>query len=350
MAALFSFLHRQHAFALDLSDNAISLLETHGGLRPHVAAWSRVELPAGILEDGLILDQEKLAEAIRRAMDEATPAPPATKQVVAELPESRTFVHHFTIERDVDVKEFPDIVLARAEDTLPVNLEEYVWDYEILAQSDAGYEVLFAAAPVELVQTYEQTLALAGLKLEVLELESMALMRAALKSGIPAPAEAVALMDLGGRVTTIAVVDAAGLRLSVTIPVAGDALTAGISKKLKLKPEEAEKRKRAKGFKDADVAKAMESVLAPLIEEFSAARLFYETRYPQKLTRVLIAGGSSALPGIGDVLARQLGVPVELASSPFEIPNVSSSQTMVVSGIALRAAKLSPGLSFIMGA
>lgn len=319
-------------------------------MRTHAVAASRVELPPGVVEDGVILDQDKLAEAIRHAVDEAKPAPPKTKRVVAELPESRTLTHHVQVERTVKPRDLPERVLELAKDVLPINLDEYRWDYQVLGQNETTYEILVAAAPKDLVQTYEQTLMLAGLNLDALELESMALTRASIKSVKLPAGEATVVMDMGGRVTTFAFVDAEGLQLSATFPIAGDALTAAIASSLKIKPEDAEKQKRSKGFKDAAMAKAMQDALASLVEEFKKAQGFYEARHLHKVTSILLAGGSSAMPGIGEALTQSIGIPVELATIPFELPNMNPSQTVVVAGLALRATKLSPGLSFITGA
>lgn len=351
MASLFSFLspivRGSPALALDVSDTSAQIIEVARGPLAEVRSFVRRDLPPGIMEDGRILDQAALADALRQAVESA-PQKPRTANVIAELPESQTLIHHFSVGRDVGVKDLPEYLLARAGETLPVNLNEYAWDYQILSKKGESYEIVFAAAPADVVVAYEHTLTLAGLKLAILELESAALARAVVKPESVSGESAAAVIDVGGRTTTFAFADKAGLQLSVSLPVAGDAFTAAIAKKLKMKTDAAEERKRKEGFRNKDAAEALREAIAPLADEYARAAGWYERTKGRKVGRAFLAGGSSALPGFLEELAARLGVPIEFGRPPFKVAGLEPHQIAVVSGLAMRAKKLSPGMNFVV--
>lgn len=335
------------AFAIDISDDGIQVLET-AGLTKSIASFAHAELPPGIMQDGRIVDQEKLAAAIRETVARAAPRPPKMTCVVAELPESQTYLHHITLEAGVEQKDLADIVMARAEEAIPLDLEASAWDYQILTRTKESLEIMFAAAPAEIVESYEQTLALAGLDLKVLELESLALTRAVLDPTKLAAGTAAVVIDIGGRFTTIAIVDAQGLQLSATMHVAGESFTEAISKKMKSKPEEAEALKREQGFGDATAGDAMRKPLKEIAEEVAAASAYYTRTKNRQVGQAYLAGGSSALPGLDAEMSAMLGIPVALGTPPFSVDGLQPHQIAVVAGLALRARKLSPGINFIV--
>lgn len=343
-----SLFHKPLGFALDFSDSAVHLLEVRGRGANDVTASGRFEIPAGIVEDGRILDQAKLADVIRRAHAEAVPRPPITNRVVACLPESQTYITRFAIDRTVAQKDLEQAIADRGAQILPVNLDDHAWDHQILATTESSYEILFAATPADLVETYEQTLGLAGLKLEVLEPESMALLRALVEPAKFAKDVAVLVFDIGGRTSTMAFVDALGLQLSVTVSIAGHAMTDAVSKKLKISLAEAEKRKVKKGFTDKDCVDAMRNAINPLLEEATRARTYYEKTSGRKVQRMIVAGGSSVLPGIDAEFEKAMGVPVEKGASPYNVRGFESRQIAVPAGLALRATNLEQGINFIV--
>ena len=194
-----------------------------------------LELPSGLIQKGLIMDQTKLAEVIRRAYTEAGPKPPHTHKVVSCLPDAQTYTHHFTLSREINKDDLADAIYEEAIKALPLDLDQAAWDYQILPGSDNGYEIFFSCASAELVEIYEQTFNLAGLELTVLEPEVVTLSRALVEATTLAPDQGTAIMNIGARSTGLIFIDKNGLQLSVTIPVAGQAFTESISKKLKIK-------------------------------------------------------------------------------------------------------------------
>lgn len=351
MSFLSSVFGGPKAFALDCSDMAIQLLEVQGhGSNLHATSHRHITIPDGLISNGVIMDQKAVSEILQKLVAEASPEPPKSRKVVAELPESQTFMHHFSIASDTPKNDIQEAVLEQVAKTMPINLDSFAWDFQILSKTSTSIEILFAAAPAEIAASYEQTLMLAGLDLEVLEPESMALTRSLIHPDALKDGSCVSVIDIGGRGTSIILVDQNGLRLSVTRPEGGQSITQRIAKKLKLTEKEAERRKCEKGLSDVALRPAIIDALEPIVAELQRAREYYERMSGQPVNRLVLAGGSSRLRGIAEEFQNQLSLPTELGTPPIAIDRVDPQELAVVSGLAMRACTLVPGINFIVPA
>jgi Tfp pilus assembly PilM family ATPase len=61
------------AFGLDIGDRSIEIIELEKFFRFSVSTYGRVELPAGIVEGGRILDPNFLAEKLKKLLKEIKP-------------------------------------------------------------------------------------------------------------------------------------------------------------------------------------------------------------------------------------------------------------------------------------
>src|SRR5512137_1339436 len=77
---------------LDISDASIEAVVLHYG-RKHskIKAYSRWRLSPDIIENGRILDEAQLKEAIKKLLQTAQPRPITAKQVFLSVPESKVF-------------------------------------------------------------------------------------------------------------------------------------------------------------------------------------------------------------------------------------------------------------------
>jgi type IV pilus assembly protein PilM len=347
--SLFSlFGGKPKAFALDFSDMALQLLEISGtGHGASVLSYKRMEIPDGIFERGLIKDQAKAIEVIQKLVTSASPKPPNTRNVVAELPESLTFLHHFSIPVTTDKHDLSEAVQEQVAASMPFTIDEYAWDFQVLEKNTESYEILFAAARADIVATYEQTLTLAGLNLLALEPESLSIARALLPQSL-AKKSLVLFLDFGGKTTDIIFSDAAGIRLSISRPEGGRFLTETIVKKLKINDKLAEQRKCTKGLKDKALMPAITSVLDPLIEDIKQAIAYEQRVMKLPIDNIVLAGGGSRLPGLPEYLHAALTIPVQLGMPSLSIKNIEPQELITISGLAERAHSLLTGINFIV--
>ncbi|TAK91894.1 MAG: hypothetical protein EPO07_19620 [Verrucomicrobia bacterium] len=117
--------------------------------------------------------------------------------------------------------------------------------------------------------------------------------------------EAVALVDVGFRNTTISVLKDGELILSRVVALAGDKLTSGLAESMGISYAEAE------GIKvgmAAEVQSVLESILAPLGRELRASIDFFEHQHDRTVTQAYISGGSSKSEFIINTLQNEMMV------------------------------------------
>ena len=80
-------------FGLDLSDLSVKVfqLERENNFDKMRAFYS-IDIPSGNIDDGLIINQEKVAEILKEAIKKAGPQKINTNKVICSLPESKVFL------------------------------------------------------------------------------------------------------------------------------------------------------------------------------------------------------------------------------------------------------------------
>jgi len=72
------------AFGLDLSDLSIKTMQLEKeGKREKIRSYGSLEIPAGIIMDGKIMDKEKIIPIIREAVKKSGPKKINTKKVIS---------------------------------------------------------------------------------------------------------------------------------------------------------------------------------------------------------------------------------------------------------------------------
>ena len=300
-------LFRKPFFGLDISDYSIEALQLKKNNR--VAAFGRLVLEPGIVKDGVILNKEKLSEKIKQVVARAKIK---SKKVVLALPESKVFIHSFSGKKNIEQK-IAKIIPWKAEQV-----------YSALVNN------FYVCVPKNIVDNYIEVLRKSNLKPEVFEFEALALARA-LK------AKDCLIVDIGARTTNLSIFDRKGqIKLSGSIRKAGDHFTKAISEKLKVSLEKAKELKEKYGLdiskRSGRIMLILQKELQPIVEEIKKIIDFY----PEKITKVLLVGGSAKTPKIGDYLTSNTDLEVKIGSSSVLKQSVLFN---TVIGLALRNPK-----------
>jgi type IV pilus assembly protein PilM len=117
--------------------------------------------------------------------------------------------------------------------------------------------------------------------------------------------EAVALVDLGFKHSTICLLQEGELVLSRVVAIGGDKLTSGLAESMNISYAEAEGIKI--GMAD-EVQAGLESLLAPLGRELRASIDFFEHQQDKPLNQVYLSGGSARSDFIVQTLQNELMV------------------------------------------
>lgn len=299
-------LMRPIVVGIDISDRSIeivSLLQRKGRLT--VAQAGRRELSAGIIERGVIQEPDALVRSLSGALDAIFGAKRGRVQVGAALPSSVTYAKTFTVPATFERDMLRKAVALEAADSFPIAMQDVVDDVIVTPQQGgAQQDVLYVAALKDVAKAYRSAFARAGCQLLWLDSEDLALARGL---GAARPPEPMLVVDVGNRTTLIALVDRNGLRMSANIPFGAAKLKAALEQKLKVTFAEADKIMRRDGFDpsvgDSRTFFVLQQPTEELVYELRKTFVYAEKRFGVKVRGMILAGGTSLIPGIADYLA-----------------------------------------------
>lgn len=320
---MFNFL-KKSTFGLDISDRSIRTLQLKKG---EILGFGKKALNQGIVEDGSILNKEKLIEKIKQVIYKANIK---SKKVVLSLPESKVFIHAFPVALSAfhlkELKREKENIKKQADQMIPWKPDEIYFDI---------FDNLYAAAPKGIVNDYLEVLKGANLEPIVFEIESLALARAI-------KAKNCLVADIGVRTTNLSIFDKKGqIKISVSIARAGDQFTKAISKKLNVSLSQAEKLKIDCGLdktkKQGRIMLVLQKELQPIIKETKKII----NLYGKSIDEILLNGGSSQMPEIADYFSSNLSLETNIAISPIakQLKGKSVFFNTVI-GLALRKPKI----------
>ncbi len=317
---------------LKIGGSQIAAARINNGGSPELVQAVRGPLEHGIVVGGELRDPEALAVALK---DFFTLHKLPKRGVRLGIANNRIGVRTFEVVGIDDPKQLANAVRFRAQEVLPIPIEEAVLDFQVLSASvnDEGQpvrRVLLVVAYRELVDRYVYACRKAGLQVVGIDLEAFALLRAVSPPHDPVPeAErgAVVAVSVGHDRSTFAVSDGRVCEFTRVLEWGGSALNVAIARALDISPSEAEPIKRGlsltgvdtapEGFNSDQLATALEAVrgqLQTFARELVSSLQFYQNQ-PGSLGigEIALTGGTAHLPGFGAELERLIGVPVRVA-------------------------------------
>ena len=326
MIALGSFFKRQQPalLGLDISSSSVKLVELSrdksGKLILERCAIEPLE--RGWITDGNVEKFDEVAEAVRRLIKKSGTR---TKHVAMALPASAVITKKIILPGGLSEAELEIQVESEANQYIPFSLDEVSLDFCVVgpsALSAGDVEVLIAASRKEKVQDRQGLAEAAGLKPVVIEVESYAsrLAAARLIEGLPGSGRntLVALFEVGALTTRMQVIKNDEVLYERDQVFGGAQLTQFIVRQYGFSPEEAEIKKRSGELPDDYNASVLTPFVDSLAQEISRALQFFFTSTPHNnVDYVMIAGGSSALPGLTAAVTQQTAFAC-LVVDPFE--------------------------------
>lgn len=288
---------KQHAFGLDLSDNAIKVMQLEksgsgykvGGFLDHVLA-------KGIMSNDVITNETGLVNNIANILRHPDFGKIKGTHVVACIPESKAFVRVLQIPKMTE-EQAASAVPVEAEQYIPIPLEQAYLDWQIIGERDEKLDVLVTASVKDYIDTFLKVLKSAGLRPVAFEVESAACVRALIS---PEQVQKNTLiLDMDSYRSSLIVVEKGHLQFTSSIPIAGDSLTQGISHSLGVSMEEAEIMKRTIGLDDSrehqNIKAALGQVVDALAQEVRNIIKFHDEHSTEPITQIILCGGSAKL-------------------------------------------------------
>jgi len=318
-------LKRVVGLKIGTSQLSAAVVENDGDRR--VAKLARVPLEQGVVAGGEVRDPERLTAALRAFFREhGLPR----RDVRLGVSSNRIGLRIIEIAAIDDPKQLANAIRFRAQETVPVPLDEAVLDYRVLDQREhedgsRTLRVLVVVAHRALIDGYAAACKRAGLKLAGVDLEAFALLRAM------APPEergrggdsAFVVVGVGSERSTIAVSSGEICEFMRVVEWGGSSLDTAIANALEISPREAEQLKlgleldavgEAPGL-DAEQAERARDAMRMEVQSFvrdlvASLRLYQEQPGSLGIAELVLTGGGAECGGLPAEIERLVGVAV----------------------------------------
>ncbi len=276
---------------------------------------------------------------------------PSTKNAVASISSFLSFSTVIELPY-LSQKDLEKAIPFEARKYIPIPLSDVVLDWSIINVKEATQEaesqvikpnfptveIFLAAVPKEEAERYRNIFVSAGLNLKGLELENIALVRALIGDDL----SPLAIINLGGRSTSIVVIDKGFERVSRNYELGGFEITKALAKSLGVGFERAEQFKKTEGLKEGSASFGTITTLIDLIAlEAKKTISNYEENKKTKIARVILTGGQSNMPGLKEYFGQKLGKEI-LIGDPLKKVSFNKSLEGVLKNI-------SPALTVALG-
>lgn len=338
---------------LDISTTSVKLVELSEGSNKELRLerYASEPLPRGAMADGNIENIDQVAEAIRRVLAKSGTK---TKKVSLGMPPSAVITKKIILPGGGTEAALELQVESEASQYIPFALDEVRLDFCVIGpapNNEDDIEVMLAAARKEKIEDRMAVAEVAGLKAQVMDIESYAA-RAAVgrvinQSDNEGRDKIIALFQIGAKVTHISVILNDQTVYEREQAFGGNQLTQEIVRTYGLSFEEAEIKKKSEELPQGYAEEVLNPFLESAALEVTRAIQFFFTSTPYtRVDQIYLAGGCANLPGLLDMVASRTKISTAVIS-PFKgmelSPNIKEKQLrgeapafLVACGLAMR--------------
>lgn len=303
---------------VDIGSHAIKVcqLQRSGGGYALVAAGSAV-IPPGSVEDGVLQDPDVVGETIGALFKNLKIK---EKKVGISISGYSVIVKKIQLD-PMDPKELAEYISAEAEQYIPFDREDVYLDFEDLktAESeDDRTDVMLVAAKKEVVDGYLDVLWDQGLNPVLVDVDGFALEN--IWETVESSGANVALVDIGACKMNVNVIVGGMSVLARDIVGGSQQLTEQIINTFGVDFDEAEKIKLGvipADDKREDIEEIFVSTCTNWVLEIKKAIDLFQANHPNSaLSRLVLSGGGSKVPGLRTFLKQETGLEV-VRFNPF---------------------------------
>lgn len=300
----------QSYLGVDLGGGGIKMVELadEGGRARLLTYGFTNEEPPG---NDWLTDKKMTAGLIKKMYAQASIT---ARQVITALPAHLVFSSVVTLPKPVKEDEFRASVETEIKKLTGKEPTDQVIDWQLIEEikngDKAGFrKILITAAPKNLVASYTEVFALAGLKLQSLETESFAWIR----SLVGKDQATILIIDMGSERTNSLIVSGGLPQIVRSMKGGGDNITDEITKTLGISRSQAERLKRDANLEEQTMfPQIFTNALTPLIKEI---KYFLENYLAQnegvkQVDRIILTGGSASLSGLVKFLSKTFNLRV----------------------------------------
>lgn len=306
---------------VDIGSSYVKLL----GLSRHskgyrVDSYAITHIPEGAIIDNNVQEVPIVAEAISRAIKVAGHK---GKPAVTSVPSSGVITKKLEFSNTFSEDELEDQIQVEADQYIPYPLDEVSIDFQILGpvKEDSNLNnVILVACRQDSVQSREDAVNGAGLDCQVIDIDTFALERVftQLAAIHDLEGKTVGMIDMGASSMSLYVFEDGSVTYNREQVFGGNDLSLSISQVSDMSLDEVEHTKKAGALSEDIQQNYVEPFKQVASQQISRAlQFYYSSGSHSEVDVILLAGGTSALAGIAEVVEQELGVNTRVAN-PFE--------------------------------
>ncbi|MEC9483089.1 MAG: type IV pilus assembly protein PilM [Halomonas sp.] len=307
---------------VDISSATVKLIELRrSGQQYRVESYAVQPLREGAVVERRIRNMGEVVDVIRRVVELARPH---SRRVAVAVPASAAITKTLTLPASLSDEEIEARIQLESDKHIPFPFNEVAFDFQRLglnARFGDQQDVLLVACRQQDVGQITDAVVQAGLEPAAVDVETFATERV---FGLLQPPGArgggedcVAMVDIGATMNAFHVLRGGRIIYSRDTVFGGRQLTEEIRSRYGLSLEEAGLAKKRGGLPEDYHASVLNPFLDTLIQQVGRSlQLYYTAGRNPEVKHIILAGGSSVIPGLGDRLAADSGMPVSIAN-PF---------------------------------
>lgn len=217
---------------LDIGYKTLKVMQLRGdGPGASLLGVAEIQIPPRSLGKEGIKEKEVIAKAITNAMLSAKPHSITARIVSSALPESLVFTKSVDLPT-MTTKEINKNIPYQAGEFFPIPPSETYMDWQVVGELPGTNttDVLVVAAPKIIIDSFAETIKMAGLELMSLETKPVADVRALISGNDRGP---YLILDVGAKTSSLTCYDQSTVKLTSTISIGGDDLTNDFQPNLK---------------------------------------------------------------------------------------------------------------------
>lgn len=326
---MFSSAKKQGLLGIDISSSAVKLIELKRkkNKQYQIESYAVVPLPEGASDEDSIALAEPVADCIKKAVKDSRTK---LKSCCLAVPASGVINKIITIPEDLPENEQEIHVRLEAEQYIPYPIEEVHIDFEVQGPAPHAHgmlEVKLVATRQENVDIRVSAAEMAGLKVDIVDIESYALERVIntmtsefdhlSELADSAERKVVAVVDFGAVMCNMVVFENGEMIFSQEHAFGGKQLTSEIMQRYGLNWQQAGAAKKQGDLPESYIPEVLEPFkerLTQQVERF--LQLYYAASSHGQLDKILLAGGTALIPGMDEQIQQIANVPTSLAN-PF---------------------------------
>jgi type IV pilus assembly protein PilM len=346
----------KHLVGLDIDPSGITAAQVSASGRLAVEQAAVTELEPGVIRDGEVADVEGLSDALRALWKQHRWL---GKRVRVGVANQKIVVRVVDLPPLVDGKEMDAAVRFQAEQHIPMPLDSTVLDYQSLDVVDTPEgprrRVVVVAARRDMIERLLLAVRGAGLRAEGIDLSAFAMVRALAAGEAPAAdaedgPEHVLYLSIGG-LTNLAVAQGTTCLFTRSSTGGLELLAVELAERRRLTLEHARAWLQHVGLDhpvddiegEQDIVLEARAVLAEGVRRIAAdVRNTLDFHRGQggsgAVSRAVLTGPASAVPGFAAALESELGLPVVTGSLVATPEGLESGRLTVAAGLAVSEA------------